>query len=162
MKKIVIFLMVAVLFVACEKGDKPLDPNSLTVSTLEFTGCVEVEDLTKSGQIELIPHTIILEAQGNVLKVIRQSRFTCGAKPEITVTNEGNTITIMEENKGLSAFCSCPGEYRSEVYGMKDGVYTIFVIPFKSYHAYFKPFVFTFKEGSRQIVELELIKNDDW
>ena len=161
MKKIVIILMIVILFVACEK-DRPLDPNSLTVSTTEFTGCVEVEDLTKAGQIELIPHTIILEAQGNVLKVIRQSRFTCGAKPEITVTNEGNTITIMEENKGLSAFCSCPGEYRSEVSGMKDGVYTICVIPFKSHHAYFKPFVFTFKEGSRQIVELELIKNDDW
>lgn len=150
--------LIAALFIACEKGDKPLKPNSLTVSNTEFTGCVEIEDLTKAGQDGWwVPHTIVLEAQGDVLKILRQSRFNCGAKLDITVTNEGNTITIQEKNVGLSAMCDCPGEYQSEIKGMKDGIYTICVFPFKSYYGYFKPFVFEFKEGVKQTVELDLI-----
>ena len=86
MKKIILFLVTLVLLSSCDKGDIPLEHNSLSVLNLEFTGCIEVEDLTKAGQDGWwVPHTIVLEAQGDVLKILRQSRFNCGAKLDITV-----------------------------------------------------------------------------
>ena len=157
MKKIIILLAAVVLFSACDKSDRPLDLNSLTVSNHVFSGCVDAEDLTKVGQSDFYSHIIILEANGDVLKVLKQSRFVCGAYIELEISNEGNTITLREVNKGASAFCTCPGEYKSEIKGMKEGEYTICVFPADTDEWYYKPFTFTFKEGIKQRIELEYI-----
>lgn len=77
---------------------------------------------------------------------------------ELEISNEGNTITIKEENKGGAAFCTCPAEYNGEIAGMKDGEYTICIYPpDESDDWYYKPFVFTFKEGATIKMELEII-----
>ncbi len=152
-------MTIVVLFCACDKSDRPLDLNSLTVSNHVFSGCVDIDDLTKADKHPYLPHTITLEASGNTLKILRQGRFPCGSKAEIVVTNEGNTITIEEVNKGPAAMCSCPSEYKSEINGMKVGTYTICVFPFKSEDGYYKPFVFNFKEGVKEKVKLEFFYN---
>lgn len=154
MKKI-IFLMTMVLFIACDKGENPLTNNSLSVVVHAFSGCIDEEDLTKAGSYT---HRIRLEAKGNVLHILKQNRFSCGAMIELEISNEGNTITIKEVNKGGAAYCTCPGEYKSEINGMKEGVYTICLYPpDEADNWYYKPFVFTFKEGAKVEMELETI-----
>ena len=156
MKQIIILLAVVVLFCACDKSDRPLEYNSLSVENQLFTGCVEPEQLTKAGHT-IVPSVMILEVEDNILEIIRQGEFSCGAKMEVKVSNEGNTITLEEENKGASAFCSCPGEYKAEIKGMKEGEYTICVFPADTDEWYYKPFTCTFKEGIKQRIELEYI-----
>ncbi len=156
MKKIIFVLFAIVAFSACDKSDSPLEYNSLSVENQSFTGCIQPEELTKS-ELAMVTSAIILEVEGNMLRIIRQGEFSCGAKMEVKVTNEGNTITLEEVNKGQSAFCSCPGEYKADIKGMKDGVYTICVVPEDMGNWTYKPFIFTFEEGVKTTVELELV-----
>ena len=160
MKTLRFFLCVSmtlvVLFCACDKSDRPLEHNSLSVENQSFTGCIDSEELTKAGKT-IVQSAMILEVEDNILKIIRQGEFSCGAKMEVKVTNEGNTITLEEVNKGPSAFCSCPGEYKAEIKGMKDGVYTICVEPEDMGNWTYKPFVFTFEEGVKKTVKFELV-----
>lgn len=154
MKKIM-FLIAMVLFIACDKSDEQLKNNSLSIAEFSFSGCIDEGDLTKSGSYS---HRITLEAKGNVLSILKQNRFACGAKIELEISNEGNTITIKEVNKGGAAYCSCPAEYNGEISGMKDGEYIICIYPpAESDNWYYKPFVFTFKEGAKVEMVLETV-----
>jgi hypothetical protein len=156
MKNIIAFLVTIVLFVSCDKNDKQLESNSLIITKQsEASGCLGKNNTKAESNAQ--SNIITLEAKGKTLLVYRRGKYNCGALIQLSVSNEGNTITIQEKNVGLSAMCDCPGEYQSEIKGMKDGIYTICVFPFKSYYGYFKPFVFEFKEGVKQTVELDLI-----
>ena len=156
MKKILVFIMSIVCFTACDKSDGQLKNNSLSIVEHSFSGCINEEDWTKAAGSSYTTHRIILEAKGNVLHILKQNRFACGAKIELEISNEGNTITIHEVNKGGAAYCTCPAEYTSEITGMKEGVYTICIYPpAESDNWYYQPFVFTFKDGVKETIDLE-------
>ena len=58
--------------------------------------------------------------------VYRKGEFNCGAKIQLSVSNEGNTITLKEENLTGVAYCgTCPMECICEIVGMKEGEYVI-------------------------------------
>ena len=155
MKKIIFFLVVVLFFCSCDKGDGLLEQGSLSVSNHTFSGCLDDKNIVKSS-VASIPHIVTLEAEGNRLKLFRTGRFTCAAQIEIVVSNEGNTITIDEENRNASSYCYCYAEYSSQIDGMKDGEYIICIMPEQT-HGYYKPFTFKFEEGAKKTIELEFI-----
>lgn len=98
MKNIIAFLVIIVLFAACDKDDNQLKSNSLIIiQQSETSGCLG-KNRTKAGS-DTLSNIITLEAKGNTLLVFRRGEYNCGALIQLAVSNEGNTITIHEVNK---------------------------------------------------------------
>ncbi len=157
MKTLRFFLCVSmtlvVLFCACDKSDEQLEHNSLSIAMQsEASGCLD-KSKTKSVA-NPIANVITLEARGNTLMVYRKGEFNCGAKIQLSVSNEGNTITLKEENLTGIAYCgTCPMECICEIVGMKEGEYVISIQHYYS-KEFYDPIVFSFKEGAEKTVDL--------
>lgn len=160
MKNIIAFLVAIVFLAACDKDDKQLKSNSLIITKQsEASGCLG-KNRTKTGS-DTLSNFITLEAKGNTLLVYRKGEFNCGALIQLSVSNEGNTITIHEVNKRGMAYCgNCIMESSCEIDGMKEGVYVIVVRKYFSEDGgeeFYDPIRFTFEEGARKTVDLGYI-----
>jgi hypothetical protein len=160
MKNIIAFLVTIVLFVSCDKNDKQLESNPLIITKQsEASGCLGKNNTKAESNAQ--SNIITLEAKGKTLLVYRRGKYNCGALIQLSVSNEGNTITIQEDNKRGLAYCGdCIMESSCEIDGMKEGVYVIVV---KKYYSedngeeFYDPIRFTFEEGAKKTVDLGYI-----
>ena len=109
-------VMVCILAASCA----PPDVGRPTL-TYSVGGCSEQSESTRAatdGEVQIV-------GEGDTIHVVHKLSYVCCAELELTTTQEGSTIRLLEKNTGEICRCMCDYEVEADITGLNPGVYQV-------------------------------------
>ncbi|MCJ7621694.1 MAG: hypothetical protein MUP64_15940 [Anaerolineae bacterium] len=108
--------MVCILAATCATPEAGRPTLSYSVG-----GCSEQSETTRAvtgGEVQIV-------GQGDTIHVSQKLSYVCCAVLELTTTQEGSTIRLLEKNTGEICRCMCDYEVEADIAGVSPGVYQV-------------------------------------